>query len=545
MLSLVTKIGHVNTPLLFSVDVGSLIVTAAVFAAIYFVIFLFNLISAYRAKPIELLRGSSVGEREPKTKWILTVIGLAALGGGYAIALLVKSPLTAVLSFFAAVILVIVGTYLLFATGSITVLKSLRGNRRYYYKTGHFINVSGMIYRMKQNAVGLANICILSTMVLVMISTTAALNLGVEDMLDRNFPEETVIKFGAPSDELPEKALSEIRAYSENVGVELKGLDSRRVLSFSMRFDGKAFNIMDSYGVNDKGAVALALISADGYSDDISLKNGQALVEAKGFKLPEGFNLLGLEMENAGPPKSFPVPNENEGIVPAIANLVVTGEDFARIREACTAAASRENEPFYFQYLLSVYFTAGNLTEEQAEDFAAEIYEHLASNLSEEKIGEDGSHELEGYIYAFYSTRASEAEQHYSMYGGFLFLGISLGLMFMMATVLIIYYKQITEGYNDKNRFIIMQKVGLSKQEIKKSIRSQILTVFFLPLIVAVIHVCVAFGIITKLLAVLSLTNVTLFALCTGGTIAVFAAFYLIVYALTAREYYKIVSSEG
>jgi hypothetical protein len=425
-LRLLTKISHLSTPLIFSVDTQALLLTAGVFAAIYLVIFLYNLSVVGRARPIELLKGTAAGEREPKARKILAALGVLALGGGYAIAVLVKNPMTAILLFFVAVVLVIAGTYLLFTAGSISLLKGLRKNKAYYYKTSHFINVSGMIYRMKQNAVGLANICILATMVLVMISSTVTLNAGARDMIYSEFPGEIVIDFHQAQDTVRNEGPNLIREYAASRGVE----------------------------ISEVGSV------------------------------------------------------EQDG-------------------------------------MYQLYFDAPDLDGEAESEFTGALFGYLTENIGEPYFDEDGNLINRGFYAAFFRLRSMEIEDVYSMYGGLLFLGITLGLMFIMAAILIIYYKQVTEGYNDKERFVIMRKVGLSSQEIKSSIRSQILSVFFLPLIAAVVHLSFAFNIITKLLSALRMTNIGLFALCTAGTVAVFAALYYAVYAGTAREYYKIVSAKN
>ncbi len=542
-LSLLTKMAHISTPLVFSVDIYAVALVAALFAAIYLIIFFFNIVSVGRAKPIDILKGGNVGEKEPKTKWALTITGILALGGGYAIALLVKDPMSAILLFFLAVLLVIAGTYLLFTTGSISVLKAMRGRKDFYYKTRHFINVSGMIYRMRQNAVGLGNICILSTMVLVMVSTTLALNIGVEDILDGRFPHEITISYQAPEEDTLETTINKIEVFAEKEGVVLAALEYDRYFSLGTGFPG---SILSSEAVAHDGEMSnirLTVISDAEYSgktgNKIELAPGEALTFTKEVYLDDTLFLYGIRFSNAGSVTDFPMPagmEEYEGYADGGVRLVVAEEDFARIIEA----HSRENESRYGD-MLQIHIDT-NLPEAEQKAFSEKLMLEIAEKVTGEYINEDGSTGTYEYSSINAQSRAGDAENFYSLYGGFLFLGISLGLMFLMATILIVYYKQITEGYNDKERFVIMQKVGLSKSGIKRSIRSQILMVFFLPLIVSVIHVAAAFNIITQLLALLDLTNVGLFAICTASTIGVFALIYLLVFVVTAREYYKIVS---
>lgn len=533
-LSLLTKLAHFNSPLVFSVDLKTLLTTLGIFAAIYFLIFLYNLTVVGRAKPIELLKGGQVGEKEPKSKWVLTVIGILALAGGYGIAVLVKSPLAAIFLFFIAVILVILGTYLLFTTGSITVLKALKNNKRYYYKTSHFIGISGMIYRMKANAVGLANICILSTMVLVMVSSTVTLNMGVEDLLNTRYPADIVVNYSSPSSNVLPASLETIESLAGERGIELSKLDYSLNISLAVPYSDGVFDNSASTTSYDAASV-VTVVSASEYARTTgggSPAEGEALASYGGLSLPEEFDLLGLRLRRSGAAEDFPVENEMEEYMNGYVRLVLSDADYEKLISIFKAA----NEGYSGELLL-LYIDA-DLPNAEMQEFSQDVMEALSENVSGEN-GESGSYE---YSSMYTQCRADDEEDSYSAFGGLLFLGLSLGILFMMATILIIYYKQITEGYNDRERFIIMQKVGLSRSEIKKSIRGQILTVFFLPLIVAVLHLCFAFSIISKLLAMFQMTNVSLFVLCTAGTIGVFAVFYFIVYALTAREYYKIIS---
>lgn len=542
-LALLTKLAHINTPLRFTVDLKAVLMTLALFLVVYLVIFLFNIISVGRAKPIDVLKGGNVGEKEPKTKWVLTIIGILALGGGYAIALLTKDPMSAIMLFFFAVLLVIIGTYLLFTTGSITILKALKGNKNYYYKTNHFINVSGMVYRMKQNAVGLGNICILSTMVLVMISTTVALNIGVEDILDRRYPHQIALSYQEPEEDTLDTALEKIQALAQKEGVGLKTLDYDIYFSFEMNGSSGDLSIE---GVEDgeySDYTQVTVISAEEYDrktgEKAELAPGQALVSTWNLSQDSQMQVFGVELTKVGETGDVSLSDwvsEYESYAGCYIRLVAGVEDYDGIIQAYEQ--KYENS---FGNNIDIHLDT-DLPENEQEAFYTKLMSELAEKHISEYTNEDGTTGTFEYYSISSSCRAADSQDLYSMYGGFLFLGISLGLMFIMATILIVYYKQITEGYNDRERFIIMQKVGLSKSEIKKSIHSQIVTVFFLPLLVAVLHVAIAFNIITKLLALLELTNMWLFVICVGVTIGVFALIYLAVYLVTAREYYKIVS---
>lgn len=532
VLLLLCRIVRFQIPMGFTVSGIAAAATAAVFAAIFFVIFLFNLIHIARVSPVELLRESSYGQKEPKTKWLITVIGVLALGGGYAIALLVKSPLSAIFLFFVAVVLVITGTYCLFTSGSIAVLKLLRKNKRYYYRTNHFISISGMLYRMKQNAVGLANICILSTMVLVMVSTTVALNIGMEDILSLRYPADINIFYTAPGDGVAEAATERIRALADEQSIKITSIRREDSVSFLARVTNGGFETVGSgYASSDPNLVYFYFMTADDYErltgERVSPGENELLAYPDGCALPDTFSLDGTAYTVTGTLNDYPVKSGISAYMGKACFFVAASETYAALGRV-TAPES------------AIYVDMSGTSEEQSA-FNSLVSSDLSENLCGSYVTEGGEPIQVTYESMRSECRADNAQQFYALYGGFLFLGLFLGLMFVMATILIIYYKQITEGYDDRERFRILQQVGMSEREVKTSIRSQVLTVFFLPLVTAAVHVAFAFSIITKLLAVLNLTNVPLYAWCTLGTLAVFALLYAAVYMLTAKVYYRIV----
>ena len=498
----------------FSISVPSIIKTLIVFCSIFFATLLSNLFQIKILKPIELLKGSEQGEKEPKTKWIMTIIGLAALCGGYGIALNVKSPLAALNLFFGAVILVMIGTYALFTAGSIAILKFLRKQKNFYYKTDHFISVSGMMYRMKQNAVGLANICILSTAVLVMLSTTISLYAGMEDSLKLRYPRDIVVT-------ARENNKNQIQKLAETLNSELKSgkIDMKDKLYYFdnslevVKKDGKFLSVK-----KDPGKTNISMIEAIPISDYNRL-------EEKNITLHDNEVILFSKVKNYTD-DTINIDNKNFKIKQRL-HKPVDGLNNSMIDLVDTYIIFVNNIDYVGKNSFKEYTTAFNIKGTNKEILS--ISDKLNKKFSENKIKANAESAVAG------------REEFLSLYGGLFFLGIFLGALFLMATVLIIYYKQISEGYEDKERFEIMQKVGMDKKEIKKTIRSQVLMVFFLPLVFTVIHIAFAFPMITKMLAVLGLKNVNLFILSTAGTIIVFAAIYTIVFSLTARVYYKIV----
>ncbi|RJE49293.1 MULTISPECIES: FtsX-like permease family protein [unclassified Dehalobacter] len=516
----------------FSVSSASLLVSVSLFFGIFLATLLSNLMQIRLAKPIELLHGSQTGEREPKTKWILAILGILTLGTGYTIAIVTESPLSAISLFFIAVILVIIGTYCLFTAGSIVLLKFLRKNKHFFYQTKHFIAVSGMIYRMKQNAVGLSNICILSTMVLVMVSTTVSLYNGMENLLDNRFPTDISVGFKNPADGEIESRLRQLQDTVSEQGRTLSKLTDYTALSFAVGKAGDTFTTDTNNYVNSSDASELCFITTAEYEHltgkKVALAVDEVLVYSNGRQIGESFSLF----------------NQSFRVREHLDSIPITGQFNARLVDGYFMVVSDDSvlDQLYAQQKIAY----GN----RASSIRGDISFNLDGTDEEKLVCYDAikavlNKPLPSPFPDHISTmkcRQAAAGDSYALYGGFLFLGLFLGTLFLMATVLIIYYKQISEGYDDKERFEIMQKVGLSRSEVKRAISSQIVMVFFLPILMAGIHILAAFKMITKLLAVLNLTNIPLFISCTVGTILVFGLIYGVVYTLTARVYYRIVS---
>lgn len=514
MYLLLLKILHNSVDMQFSVNGTAIVQTVILFAGIFLLTYLYNILQIQLVNPVELLHGGNQGEKEPKSRWLLVIIGVAALGNGYRIALTTEAPLEALLKFFIAVICVIIGTYALFIAGSIVVLKMLRKNKAYYYNPKHFTSVSGMIYRMKQNGAGLANICVLSTMVLVMVSTTVSLYAGMEDILDSRFPRDVSIvckQADVDHEEIIERLLKE---QCEKAGVKITDRVWYRYGSMNAVLKGDKLENVNQY-YPDNHFYYVEMMTQDEYNRiekrNVSLEEQEILTYTTNGKC--GKKQINIAGQNYLVKKELPEmtsqPKSTAEIYKTLYIVFANAEQIERI------------EPFSYADKFNLKGDDGK-QKEALEQIQNEFYEKIPDGMME--------------------SRMLSRSSFYELYGGLFFIGIYLGSMFIMATVLIIYYKQISEGYDDRERYQIMQKVGMSKKEVKRSIRSQVLSVFFLPLVVAVIHVAVAFKVMTKILGVLNLTNVSLFAVCTIITIAVFAVFYIIVYSITAKEYYQIVN---
>lgn len=540
------RLMRLPVPFGFSVQPIAIIIVVLFFAGLILLTLLANLAKVGRSRPVELLRGGNVGEKEPKANWFLTIVGVLFLGAGYAVAMLVDNPGMAVAVYFLAVFAVIIGTYCLFTSVSIAALKALRRNKRYYYKAKHFISVSGMLYRMKRNAVGLANICILCTMVMVMVSGTLSLYLGSEEQVNTFCPADVVVEttYYASS--------TEDHVYNEETGEETieyhtpydaAAMDAWFEDYFAAHkltpSSAKAVEYYTFTAVDSEDHVSLVTaVTAETYAQLTGeaapeLAPGEALAHVpSGYKFGDGLNFLDkdgntLSIQFVGEAQLSSAQVElNTAILSQSEDddIVLVVPDTAALLEL---VAGQENGSYVWRGQYD--FDASD------EAVSAMVDDYFAA--SSEGDGVDA-----GYYDVLRIDLRSEAEQEvYGLSGGFLFLGVFLGIVFLMATVLIIYYKQVSEGYEDNARFEIMRKVGLSEREARRAIRSQILTVFFMPILVAAIHIAFDFNLVVLLLCLFSLTNVKLTALCTLGTLLVFCAVYAVVYALTARSYYKIV----
>ena len=518
------KMIHFSVPFAFAIETESIIRTLVFFGVVFAVTFCFNLLQLRKVNPVDLLHGGNVGEREPKSKWFLTLIGVVPLAIGYGIALTTESPLSSIGNFFIAVILVIIGTYALFTAGSIVFLKMLKKNKNYYYKTNHFATVSGMLYRMKQNAAGLSNICIMSTIVLVLISVTVSLYTGMNDILELRFPMEYHVTVYNPNPERVSQMQQIVEEELKRENVQLKEKEEMAALYLAGMISGDTLAMAgdeDDFAVDNMRGVVVTTLDSYNYMEEKNrtLDEGEILLCSPKGELTGDTVMIGEE--------KYWVKEHLESIE------MERYEDSATIKNIYVVVSDKEE----LHNLAGKYAFEGDNGIAYHQYFEPEGGKETCT-AAMKAIYERGA-QMEG---TYFEWRESSEESFYQLYGGFLFIGIFVGFLFLMGTVLIIYYKQISEGMDDRERFQVMRKVGMSQKEVKRTIHSQVLTVFFLPLGAAVIHVAVAFKVLTKLMATLNLTNVPLEAVCTVGTVLVFSIFYLIVFMATSREYYRIVT---
>lgn len=450
--------------------------TVVYFGALFLLLLLNTIRIIHLSNPVQLLRAGSEGECEPRSKWILALLGAVCLAAGYLISLRTNAALHAIQYFFPAVILVIIGTYLTFIALSVVVLKALRKNRRYYYKTSHFATVSGLIYRMSRNAAGLASICILSTMVLVTVSTTVSLYKGVDAYAAVQWPQDVKITLmtGIQTNTVPDVApvLRVVDDTMTRTGLTQSNVHGYRTVRFSALRSGDALDLTSKQLTGSSAdEYTVMVLDTEGYADltgeQVTLAPGEALAWTDGA---------------------------------AFGDTLTLGGDTLRLRQLDSFSLVSGSSIMGLHTLYLVMPDLDSVLELRAQQNA-----------------------------------------YTNEHGGFLFLGFFLGFVFLFATVLIIYYKQVSEGYDDRGRFRIMQQVGMTPKEVKATIRTQVLLMFFLPLVTAAIHIAFAFPLIKQIVFAFGLQNVHLFLLCTLGTFGVFALLYTFVYLLTARTYYRIV----
>lgn len=546
-LSKLAELGLVNimggkTDLNLRVSVNALEFTTLFYCGIFLLIYLNSLIKIRRSSASELVKSENFGEKPPRANWLFGLAGIVILAAAYYIAVSIKTPLTALSLFFIAVIMVIVATYLIFIAGSVWICRLLQKNKRYYYKKNHFVSVSSMVYRMKRNGAGLASICILATMVLVMISSTTCLYFGAEDALRDRYPRDISISasysgLDSMTDENISALRGEISAAVGEAGTE-NILDYRCASLVGSLKDGVLdlseasiySTAMTTYDyVAEVYIVPLADYNAIGGTNE-SLSSDEAVIYAyrmdytdKTFAVDD---LVSFRVKKVL--DSFPIA-DGSAMASVAPTVFVIVPDFAdTVAKLGGAVSSSGDEPASLSWNYA-FDTPVSDEEETA------MCERIGERLSE--CSETG-----GYLYYSRESLAANRADFYGMFGGLFFLGIMLSIAFICAAVLIIYYKQISEGYEDRRRFEIMQNVGMTKKEIRSSINSQLLTVFFLPLIFAGLHLGFAFPFIHKLLMLFNLSNLPLLIGTTAISFGVFALLYAVVFRVTSNAYYNIVS---
>lgn len=529
------------------VEPKPVIVTAVLFIGIFLLIMLRMIFYIFRLRPVEMLKSENVGEKPPKANWILALIGVALLAGAYYLAVAVIDPLSAMLMFFIAVVMVIIATYLLFISGSVALCKLLQKNKKYYYKTKHFVSLSSMIYRMKRNGAGLASICILSTMVLVTLSSTVCLYAQTEDGIQKRYPHDIMMDLTSddytetePYKEIVSEVLSEYGEEAENVedfhlysaagfqyGDELR----LSMADYSETGTGDIESIRSIYMIDLEAYNRLTGENREMADDEFLLYPFKADYDYDTISIT-GVGTWNVELLEQQP---FPVGAAQAN---AEGSYFIVAKDLSVIQqiEEYRNSLAQEDDSLIATYIEESYGFDLACDDEKQTEIYNTILERIGALTSQENGVE--------YPHFFIDSKAGGRIDYIAINGGLFFLGVLLGAVFLFGTVLIMYYKQISEGYEDQDRFDILMKVGMTRKEVKQSINSQVLTVFFLPLVTAGIHLAFAYPLISKILLLMSATEEKILIIVTICCYLVFALFYVIVYMITSKGYYTIVSGK-
>lgn len=530
---------------------AALAFSAALMGVVFLLLAVRHGLAVWRTRPVELLHASQQGEREPKARWLLALLGVATLGAGYFIALTVNDPVTALVQFFIAVLLVIVGTYLVFLTTSVAVLKALKGRKSFYYTSRHFVSLSGMLYRMKANAAGLASIAILTTMAMVTIGTTSALFLGAERTLEKLYPKDNCFTFW--QEEQAAAGKQAVLDWSAESGVAIQDMEEYDLWECMAvitadghlgRYVYTTSNMsVDDLHQQDWGVWALSAVSQEDFErctgEQVNL--GNEILGWVGENAPATLEVDGKTwlVETVPEPKSGLL-SENYDYLNGSALLIFPTIDAVEEFAVHTAFDYDLNEDggAIVKHVLRFDWAEGDRSTQQVWDQG--VRNAVWNALLE---ATDGGFSLGS------GQKATQAQNYYGLYGALVFIGIFLGLVFLMGTLLIIYFKQLSEGYQDHDRYIILQKVGMSRQDVRRAVKRQILTVFMAPLLVALCHVGGSLHMIMLMLRMFGLSDTPFIAVCSLGAALVVGVAYLLFYLRTAGTYYKLVQftsvSEG
>ena len=540
MLLVLLKLFSTGVSFGFSITPIAIVFSVLLFGGIFFLLLLYTVIKIARLRIVALLKDENKGEKEPKSRWILAIIGLALIGYGYYTAQTVQNPIKALLVFFYAVIAVIIGTYLVFMAVSITVLKIMKNNKNFYYKPKNFISVSGLLYRMKRNAVGLANICILSTMVLVTMGSTSALYAGMEKSYNERFPRQLMIAgYHSTSDKLKEIE-NNAKLSAKEAGTEVEDMVSYNSLPMVGRLVEDKFNFESNVGVdlsNIKMIVVLQLKDYNKFANkNKTLESNEIFlhVDKKGEYNNNTISLNGLEYKVKEKLVEFPgtIGSDSANIIDTYYVIVKDNKEAEKIAAKLEEKYSELNKQDAAKRGISI--ATGAPTVQNYIAFNIKDTDREAKVIeSFKKLEKQSGIEIEG--------KEENKLTFRGVFASFLFIGVFISFIFVISQVVIMYYKQISEGYEDKGNFEIMRKVGITDKQIKQSIRSQVLLIFFSPLIIATLHTIVAYPFIEKILRLFLITDNSIFLQALAVTIVVFAIFYLIVYAITSKIYYRII----
>ena len=527
--ALLLKAMRFNVPISYEFQIASVIIIGILFSGIFVFLMILNAIKIRVSRPLELLREKKSGEKTGRFLSVRALIGVAILGSAYYISQSIESPIKALGWFFVAVILVVIATYILFDAGSIALLRFLKNRKTFYYRPINFISVSNLIFRMRKNAMGLASICILSTMVLVTLGTTGSLQFGAQEVINRTSPtdftfrnmfrnpEETA-QYSKEAKQLAASASSKVTDYFE--------------YSYILTGGNQEGNVLDT-NVKKLGALPesmVVLVSVEDYNrntgENITVKPGEMVIgEQYTEKTKPSFTQVAVGENTFSIGQVIEVNKFAAGLIvnPNMTNHSYIGllneEDMAKV----VPYYSKDNDAGYRAYTRK-YIALWNTSSQTDEEKQKELEAYQQSDIAG---GIDGKIEIAQLLFQFY--------------GSLLFLGILLAIAFSVGAVLVIYYKQVSEGYEDRERYVILKKIGIDQPMIHQSINRQVLIVFFLPLLTAFLHTALSYNMVSKIVFIFGIKG-SIIALTMLAVAGVFMIAYFLVYKITSREYFKIIN---
>ena len=527
--ALLLKAMRFNVPISYEFQIASVIIIGILFSGIFVFLMILNAIKIRVSRPLELLREKKSGEKTVRFLSVRALIGVAILGSAYYISQSIESPIKALGWFFVAVILVVIATYILFDAGSIALLRFLKNRKTFYYRPINFISVSNLIFRMRKNAMGLASICILSTMVLVTLGTTGSLQFGAQEVINRTSPtdftfrnmfrnpEETA-QYSKEAKQLAASASSKVTDYFE--------------YSYILTGGNQEGNVLDT-NVKKLGALPesmVVLVSVEDYNrntgENITVKPGEMVIgEQYTEKTKPSFTQVAVGENTFSIGQVIEVNKFAAGLIvnPNMTNHSYIGllneEDMAKV----VPYYSKDNDAGYRAYTRQ-YIALWNTSSQTDDEKKKELEAYQQSDIAG---GIDGKIEIAQLLFQFY--------------GSLLFLGILLAIAFSVGAVLVIYYKQVSEGYEDRERYVILKKIGIDQPMIHQSINRQVLIVFFLPLLTAFLHTALSYNIVSKIVLIFVIKG-SIIGLTMLAVAGVFMIAYFLVYKITSREYFKIIN---
>ena len=539
-----TKLIEVPTRYSFSISGSSVVASIITFTIIFFLIYINSVRQIGFANATQLVTAGRAGEKPPKANWIVGILGLLILGTGYYIALRIKQPLSALLWFFGAALLVTIGTYLVLIAGSVVLCKLLQKNKNYYYKTNHFVSVSSMTYRMKRNGASLASICILLTMILVMLSSTSALYTGSEECLDARYPNEIgafACKYGYDEGvvNLGKRLDEALKSVAEAQGAKITNNTTYYTYSISGYLENSSvqvtLNSMTNMAFIDYDKVAqIQFLDMDIYNrvfgNNVTLEPGEVLLgTAKNVEIGDVFKVGDTEFHVVGRI------DDKIGEIDKTVEVAVSPTVFVIVNDVDSVAQQFAQYKDYDGEPMLAWFWYCRFDTGLDADGQVALAEELYNTLRNEFGGL-------GFSNFYCESHEAERDDFVGTFGGIFFLGIMLSIIFLVSCVIIIYYKQVSEGFEDRANFEIMQKVGMTKNEIKDSINSQMFTIFMIPIILACLHLAVILPIVNKLLMLFGLFNMPRLLITSAVCVILCGVFYAIIYKITSNAYYRIVS---